>query len=1013
MRQIFLIISIFLLLGIATDVNPAIADEDVKIGSELNPKILSVFPMPKEFASAGSLAINGDYLWTTGTEFITDSEGKGSFKTKIAIFDISIPSKPKLLVIHDASDAARHIGFFNQYAYLIYNTKFKQKSAEEKKKTARYGLMVCDVSNPMNPIVVNNIEEVFLEFPNLCIDEHSKIMYIFASSVSGLKNQRAIDRTQIYRFSLEDPKKPKIISSKIIGTNGEETSFIDDYVQDVKIRDNFLYVLTLKKIYLFDASGKDLRLINENEGIFSSFEACCLAEDYLSKDRTYVFASGRNRRFEYPGEETKSRGFPYQNGIALFANNTNIYPPIDYIGETSSGVRIPFTPNIMHSKGTLIYVCGYQSEDDRVHRSNSTGKLLIVDFSNLSDIKFSGSMDFDGAIMDCIIRDCGDKTIAYLMVFKQEGMELDSKAKSTLYALELPVKEGVFQRQHMSMEEMYPGYIEPEIKPNPLETALRDLIDKSTGQLTIADFKDVKALDLEGKKLTDLNGIELCTDLEELKLGANHIDDIAQLANLGNLRILDLKSNDFNNIEPLKNLSNLEELNLYSNEIEDISPLLSLPKLKKLNLGSNKISDFIPLSQLTGLTELKLAYNNIFRPPSLAGLKELKVLNLTSNSIYYMDFIADLPPNLEELNLYGNNVKDVSSLARLSGLKKLVLQNNNLNDIAPLKNLTSLEELDLSDNKKIQDFTPLANLTNLKKLRLSELDQKDIRFLENLTNIENLDLTNHMTTSPKKISDLNPLAGLKNLKVLNVGNNEVEDLKPLKNLSEIVELYLRRNKIQNLDILRNFSKLEKLDLSENKIKDISPLSNLEKLKEVILTKNEIKDVTALLEGKISPDCSITIGGNQIPAEQLKELRREFIIFPDENESYALGNLVVTASCEINFQKDKGRYTKDIKELVTSGFLMHRGDLETLTIDSIIYRYDVALFDVNDKGFTILITPKKDIQGRTFAITQEGVVIEWLGDEKPDLTKINFDDNSLWKKWPKESQFSVYSCGTGG
>jgi len=1012
MKQIFLIISIFLFWGIVTIANPAIADDDVKIGSELNPKVLSKFPMPKELSGAGSMAINGDYLWTTGSEMVIDSNGKRSWKTRIAVFDISNSSKPKLLVIHDAPDYARNTGFFNQYAYMMYNRWVDQKLTEEQKKLPRVGLLILDVSNPMNPTVVKKNEEMFFHFPKMYIDEQTKTMYIFDGSSSGLVESGQIDQTKIYKINLEDPKNSKIIPCKIIGANGKEISFINDYVNDIWKRDNFLYVLTRSKMLVLYTSPKDLRLIDEHERSIASFEAGCMAEEYISRDDNYLFVAGEAAELYYPGENPKPGKFINQNGIVLLIHSTGLFPFYSSLGQASTGVKIPFSPRYMHSKGTLVYIIGYEKGDDYPRTYVSTNKFLVVDFTKIADPIFAGSMDFDGSITDWIIKDSGTQTIAYLMVFKQEGLGIDAKTKSTLYTLELPVKEGAFQHQYMSMEEMYPGYKEPEIKPNPLEATLRDIIDKPSGQLTIADYKDIKALNLEQKKLTDLNGIELCTDLEELKSGVNHISDIIQLSGLKKLRVLDLRFNKIDNIEPLKNLSNLEELNLYENKIVDISPLLSLPKLKKLNLSRNEITDLTLVSQLTGLTNLKLEYCNIFKSPSLAGLNNLKALDLMSNDIFYMDFIADLPEGLEELNLQRNNIKNINNLNLLPGLKKLVLEGNNLKDISPIKNLKNLEELNLSDNKKIEDFSPLERLINLKKLDLSELYIDNIAFLSGLTNLEDLDIC-HFNVTLKKISDLKPLENLKNLKNLNANENEIDNIKPLADLTELVTLNLKQNKIQNADALINLKKLERLDLSENKIMDISSLSNLEKLKDIVLFKNEIKDVTPLLESKIPPDCTITIGGNQIPAEQLKELRRKFIILPNENEGMALTNMIVFASTEINFHEAEGRYTNDIKELVTSGFLMHQGDVEKLTLDSIISKYDVDLFNIDDKGFTIVIAPEKDIEGRTFAITEEGVVLEWLGDEKPDLTKINFDDSSLWKKWPKESQFSVYSCGTGG
>ena len=983
---------------IAADVEENVSNKDYEIGSYFVPEILSAQKL-SDFSSGGNATINGNFLWIMGTNMIRKDDGN-VWESKIVVFDISKPPEPKFIATHEHDVLVRGIGFKGDYAYLLcanMNTKDRK----------RFYFEIVDISDPKNPEIVKKTDGLFSHFPDFHI--HGSSMYVFESSSSGPTG--VINKTRIYKFDLKDPLNPVLISDKIKDFSGKEIEFLEDYIQAVKMRDNFLYALEYKKVYVFDISN-EIKLVAEYEGSMSRFDNFSLAEEYMSNDDTYLQVAGHSPEYVYPGDDIYEKRNLHQNAIVtLMHHNLSGFYPNYGLGQ-SAGLRIPFNASHMFSQGLLTFVVGHEEEERDPYSYNtffSESKLLVVDFSNLYDPKFSGLLDLGGTVLDYAIKD----NIAYFTALNQEGSGKEIKREFSLVTLQLPVNEGVYKRRFRSSAEgeIFPGYKEPEIKPNPMEAVLRDIIDKPTGQLTVADFKDAKAFDFEEKGLTDLNGIELCIDLEELNLGINHIRDLTPLEGLKKLKVLNLKWNNIEDISSLSNLENLEELNLHSNEIIDISPLLSLSKLSKLDLGRNNIDDFKPISKITNLVELKIGYSNIFRPPYLGRLKKLKVLNLSSNDIYYTDFIWTLPPTLEELNLNGNNIKDISDLTCLSGLRNLILSRNNLRDLSPLAKMTNLEYLNLYWNKKIEDFTPIGNLTNLTKLDLSELPIDDISFLEKLTNLEDLDLY-HINHSEKKISNLSPLANLKKLQVLNASENEIENIKPLVGLTELVTLNLNENKIKSIKPLKNLKKLEDLRLEKNEVKDISPLSDLEKVKNLNLFGNEIKDVRCLMDGNIYSGCIASLGGNEIPEEQLNSIRKEVILLPNEEESSALGGLITIASCEKYFHELKGRYTKDLKEFVESGVLYTRNP-NYLTMETLIRKkYKVALFEINDKGFTIVIKPEKDIQARTFAIDQGGYVLEWLGEEEVDVSKLNLDDDK-WKAWPADCRFSVYSCGTGG
>jgi len=150
--------------------------------------------------------------------------------------------------------------------------------------------------------------------------------------------------------------------------------------------------------------------------------------------------------------------------------------------------------------------------------------------------------------------------------------------------------------------------------PN-LEAAIREATGKLEGTIYASDLEELTMLFAIGMGITDLTGLEHCTNLTMLHLGNNQINDISPLSSLINLRELDLRGNEISDISPLASLTNLAVLELSFNRICDISSLSSLTNLGLLGLNgspeSNRINDISPLASLTNLRTVKLWNNQI------------------------------------------------------------------------------------------------------------------------------------------------------------------------------------------------------------------------------------------------------------------------------------------------------------------------------------------------------------------------------------------------------------------
>ncbi len=172
-----------------------------------------------------------------------------------------------------------------------------------------------------------------------------------------------------------------------------------------------------------------------------------------------------------------------------------------------------------------------------------------------------------------------------------------------------------------------------------LQAIIRQAINKPAGDIYPSDLQALTVLNAGNAGITDIHGVEYCT--------------------------------------------NLQTLNLYQNNISDISPLVGLAKLQGLWLYMNQISSISPLAGLSSLTGVYLCYNQISDISPLANLKNLQVLYCSYNQLNDISIVAGLP-DLNMINFSGNNLTDITALAGLTNLHGVDLSWNKIDSVAPL-----------------------------------------------------------------------------------------------------------------------------------------------------------------------------------------------------------------------------------------------------------------------------------------------------------------------------------------
>lgn len=165
---------------------------------------------------------------------------------------------------------------------------------------------------------------------------------------------------------------------------------------------------------------------------------------------------------------------------------------------------------------------------------------------------------------------------------------------------------------------------------------------------------------------------------------------------------LDCVGKHIGSIKILEQYQHLRQIDLSKNGIKDVAPLKGLPHILKLNLSVNLIATIAPLVAgeegiLSHLLSLDVSANDLTALPPLP-LPALKYANFAKNHIgTCSDFQGH--EKLEELDVSGNQIADLTGLGNMPALRKLNLSCNQLTSIEGLTVVSALTDMDLSKNQ--------------------------------------------------------------------------------------------------------------------------------------------------------------------------------------------------------------------------------------------------------------------------------------------------------------------------
>nr|XP_010953624.1 leucine-rich repeat-containing protein 49 isoform X1 [Camelus bactrianus] len=155
--------------------------------------------------------------------------------------------------------------------------------------------------------------------------------------------------------------------------------------------------------------------------------------------------------------------------------------------------------------------------------------------------------------------------------------------------------------------------------------------------------------------------------------------------------------------------------------------------------------------------------------PVIDGEEHLRLLNFQHNFITRIQNISNLQ-RLIFLDLYDNQIEEISGLSTLRSLRVLLLGKNRIKKISNLENLKNLDVLDLHGNQ----ITKIENVSHLCDLRVLNLARNLLSHVDNLN-------------------------GLDSLTELNLRHNQITFVRDVDNLPCLQRLFLSFNNISTFE----------------------------------------------------------------------------------------------------------------------------------------------------------------------------------------------------------------------
>jgi surface protein len=356
--------------------------------------------------------------------------------------------------------------------------------------------------------------------------------------------------------------------------------------------------------------------------------------------------------------------------------------------------------------------------------------------------------------------------------------------------------------------------------------------EDESGGISFEEASVVNNLQLAGKGIEDLTGIEAFTGLITLTLSNNSVSDV-DLSNNPDLENLNMLRNGLSEID-LSNNTSLKTVNLVGNNLTSIDITNNLG-LTQLFLGENSITE-LDVTQHVDLINLGFQDNDL-SGIDLSNNPDLKILYAYGN------------PNLSFIDLRNSHNESITDI-RLSENPSLTCVSVD-NPAYSKTNWTDIDDpsvfkftCDGNDIVNIPDANFKAAL--LANTTINSTDDGEITYGEAEAYTGMIDVDQLL------IADLTGIETFVNITSLDCGQNSLASIN-ISNNTELKTLWIDNNDLTSVDI-SNLTKLSDFRCGNNAITTLE-LSNNTEITVLIVGGNELSEIDVSALTKLSTQFS--------------------------------------------------------------------------------------------------------------------------------------------------------------
>ena len=241
-------------------------------------------------------------------------------------------------------------------------------------------------------------------------------------------------------------------------------------------------------------------------------------------------------------------------------------------------------------------------------------------------------------------------------------------------------------------------------------------------------LSEIELLLLNGKKIVNINELDIFVNLKELYLNQNYINEIKGLESLKNLQVLNL---GFNNIKKIENISHLKNLNLLdlSNNLIAQFDHENIPKENMIYLYMYYNPFFKNINIFEYRANIIINFIKIERIDKLQISDRERLLLIEKSNLKYENRLKSLEYIKKHYNEYNKNSQDIFNIFKNridSDIEKALNKKKEKKNNIDIKNLTTtFEPHDDPEDKKI--------LKEIKELK----NQNELFFKESIESLQN------------------------------------------------------------------------------------------------------------------------------------------------------------------------------------------------------------------------------------------------------------------------------------